>query len=333
MHYGFKLSRKAARLRAPLAAIAMAALFACDGDNGLTPDTSAPVAGVDEGNSTDPTSTIADDTSAVELVSTEETGVSSAFAGGIPIGTSAQPNTMFGNTYNGALRNIHPQYLARDLGTIKARGGKVVLMMAGPQWLYQDAAGHFSLTKWKARIDRYDNVNVDAYVKDGTLIGHYLIDEPNDPANWNGQTISGTTLDEMARYSKQKWPGLPTIVRTYPSYLEKWGPYRYLDAAWAQYVQRKGEINDFVASNVGSAKRQGLGLVVGLNLLKGGPNKTKMTASQVKSWGTTLLNNSYPCAFISWQYNDNYLSSSSIRDAMNDLRNAAERHVAKSCSG
>ena len=87
-------------------------------------------------------------------------------------------------------------------------------MMAGPQWLYQDAAGHFSLTKWKARIDRYDNVNFDAYVKDGTLIGHYLIDEPNDPANWNGQTISGTTLDEMARYSKQKWPNLPTIVRT-----------------------------------------------------------------------------------------------------------------------
>ena len=311
----------------------MVALFGCDGSNAMTPDTNTPVAGIDEGDATDPTSVGADDTSAVELISSGGPSLSAAFAGGIPIGTSAQPNTMFGSVYNGALRNIHPQYLARDLSAIKSRGGKIALMMAGPDWLYKDAAGHFSLTKWKARIDRYRNTNFNAYISDGTLIGHYLVDEPNDPANWNGRPISGDVVDEMARYSKSKWPNLPTIVRTYPVYLERWGPYRYLDAAWAQYVYRKGEVNSFITSNVASAKRQGLGLVVGLNLLKGGPNRAKMTATQVKSWGAVLLNNSYPCAFISWQYNDNYLSTSSIRDAMNYLRNRAEDHATRSCRG
>ena len=255
-----------------------------------------------------------------------------AYAGGMPIGVTAQPNEAFGPRFNGALRNIYPQYLNRDLSDIKSRGGKVVLMMAGPDFLYKDADGHFSLTKWKARIDRYDDVNFDAYIKDGTLIGHYLIDEPNDPANWNGQPISGTTLEEMARYSKARWPGLPTIVRTYPDYLEKWAPYSYLDAAWAQYVERKGDPNVFIADNVASAKRQGLGLVIGLNLLKGGVNKSEMTASQVKSWGSAILSSSYPCAFVSWKYDGGYLSTSAMKDAMDYLRDRAESHTFKTCA-
>ena len=98
----------------------------------------------------------------------------------------------------------------------------------------------------RRRIDRYKNTNFDSYIRDGTIIGHYMIDEPNDPANWNGRPVSGETLDDMARYSKSKWPNLPTIVRTYPDYLEKWAPYRYLDAAWAQYVERKGDVDDFI---------------------------------------------------------------------------------------
>ena len=253
-----------------------------------------------------------------------------SYAGGIPIGITAQPNEEFGSRFNGGLRNIYPQFLNRDLGAIKDRGGKVALMMAGPDWQYKDADGHFSLTKWKQRIDRYDGVNFDAYIKDGTLIGHYLIDEPNDPANWNGRPIDGNTLDEMARYSKSKWPNLVTIVRTQPDYLERWAPYRYLDAAWAQYVERKGDVDRYLADNVNSAKRQGLGLVVGLNVLKGGVGNRRMTASQVKSWGSAMLNSTYPCAFISWKY-DSYVASSAIKDAMNSLRNKAESRAAKSC--
>ena len=313
MTYTFKLSRRIARLRAPVFAALVVALGACDSGNTLAPT---------EGTDSNPQ----------PMTPVDGPSFATAYAGGMPIGVTAQPNEAFGPRFNGALRNIYPQYLNRDLSDIKSRGGKVVLMMAGPDFLYKDADGHFSLTKWKARIDRYDDVNFDAYIKDGTLIGHYLIDEPNDPANWNGQPISGTTLEEMARYSKARWPGLPTIVRTYPDYLEKWAPYSYLDAAWAQYVERKGDPNVFIADNVASAKRQGLGLVIGLNLLKGGVNKSEMTASQVKSWGSAILSSSYPCAFVSWKYDGGYLSTSAMKDAMDYLRDRAESHTFKTCA-
>jgi hypothetical protein len=315
MTYTFKLSRRIARLRAPMFAALVLAASGCNTDDTLAPTDAATE-------------------STLQSASPDATPVMAAsYSGGMPIGITAQPNDAFGPRYNGGLRNIFPQYLNRDLGEIRSRGGKVALMMAGPDYYYKDADGHFSLTKWKARIDRYNKANFNSYVTDGTIIGHYLIDEPNDPANWNGRTIDGKTLDEMARYSKSKWPNLATIVRTQPDYLEKWGPYRYLDAAWAQYVERKGNVNEYLNDNVASAKRQGLGLVVGLNYLKGGVNNREMTASQVKSWGTAMLASTYPCAFISWKYNDNVLSSSAMKDAMDALRNKAENRGTRSCKG
>lgn len=333
MSHSFRLLRRSARFRLPVGLL-LAAVIGCDNGNSFNSDTSAPadVGTAAPASSIDEATPVPDGATTLSQLDQVPTA-SASFAGGIPIGSTAQPNTAFGSLYNGALRNIYPQFLARDLSSIKARGGKIALMMAGPDFLYKDADGHFSLAKWKARIDRYNNVNFNSYVSDGTIIGHYIIDEPNDPANWNGRPISGDVLEEMARYSKSKWPNLPTIVRTYPQYLEKWGPYRSLDAAWAQYVQRKGDVNRFMADNVASAKRQGLGLVVGLNYLKGGVNKSKLSASQIKDWGSVLLSSSYPCAFISWKYNDSYLSNGGVRDAMNYLRNKAERMGAKSCRG
>jgi hypothetical protein len=136
----------------------------------------------------------------------------------------------------------------------------------------------------------------------------------------------------MARYSKSLYPSMPTIARTFPDYLAKWGPYRSLDAAWAPYVYRFGDPRKFVEYHANVAKREGLALIVGLNVLKGGPNKNKMSASQVRDWGSALLSNSYPCAFISWKYDSRYLTSS-VKDAMNDLRNKAESRSSKSCRG
>ena len=126
------------------------------------------------------------------------------------------------------------QLVARALAAIKSRGGKIVLMLAGSQPYYKDADGHFSLSKWKERIDRFRKIDFSSYVNDGTLIGHYLIDEPYDPANWNGRPVSGVTLDEMARTAS---PSGRTFRPSFgPSRYLEWAPYRYLDAAWAQYV-------------------------------------------------------------------------------------------------
>jgi hypothetical protein len=173
---------------------------------------------------------------------------------------------------------------------------------------------------------------LDPYINDGTVIGHYIIDEPNDPANWGGREVPPSMVEELAKYSKQLWPNLPTIVRAEPKHMAD--NHRYLDAAWAQYLSRRGNVNEYVRDVVADAQRKNLGLVVGLNVLKGGtPNGTRMTASEVEDWGSALLSSSYPCAFINWKYTSDYMNSSGIRSAMSSLRRKAESRSSKSCRG
>jgi hypothetical protein len=266
----------------------------------------------------------------VEVVPTDA-NLSGATGSGISMGTFSQPVSAFGSVLSGAQRIITPDYLLSNLAAIRAKGGRVMLDLAGSQRLWKDASGHFSMTKWKARVDRYRRVNFSSYINDGTIIGHYLIDEPNDPSNWNGRIVSAATVEAMAQYSKQIWPGMPTIVRAQPDFMATYsGSFRYLDAAWAQYVTRKGTASDYLKKNLAYAQKKGLALVVGLNISKGGNNGAHMTASQVKTWGSTMLSSSYPCAFISWQYESGYLSGS-MRDALASLRSQAQNRTRKSC--
>jgi hypothetical protein len=265
-----------------------------------------------------------------------EISAASSFRGGIPIGHFAMPTSQFGAEYNGAMRNIWPGQLVKELSAIRARGGRVVLMLAGNERHYVDG-GHrrggrsFNLAKWKQRIDRYRGINFESFIKDGTVIAHYLIDEPNDPDNY-GKPIPGSTIEEMARYSKSIWPSMATVTRAEATYLAKFSTqYRYLDAAWAQYVTRKGSPSEFIRRNAADAQRKGLALITGLNISMGGHNKSRMSASTIKSAGTALLSSSYPCAFISWTYDSRYLSGGSVRDAMRTLRNMAQNRGTKSC--
>jgi len=330
MPYNFKLSRRIARFRAPAVALVALALAACDSSETLDPESSTPPSTIDQNLPAEA------DTSAIALAPADEPSLATSYSGGMPIGTFAQPTNQWGSRYNGGYRNIYPQYLVSELSAIKARGGKVVLMFAGSEQNYKDASGHFSLSKWKARVDRFRKTNFSSYIKDGTIIGHYLIDEPQDPANWNGTRVSQNTLDAMAAYSKSIWPSMVTIVRSPPDYLAAWsGSYRYLDAAWAQYVIfRWPNVNDFISSNVSKAKSKGLALIVGMNVINGGSKKnTEMTPSQLRTYGAALLNNSYPCAFISWQYRDSYMSRSAVKDAMSYLRSKANQKSFKSCRG
>ena len=250
--------------------------------------------------------------------------------GGIAFGMAAQPVAELGDVFSGGKVTVSPNQIRRTLSAVRSRGGRVVVMLAGSPRHYKDGSGRFSLTKWKARIDRFKGIDFSSYISDGTVIGHYLIDEPNDKANWNGTTVSPSVLDEMARYSKRRWPKMATIVRTHPSYFKN-SP-RYVDAAWAQYLSRRGSVKDYIRQSVADAQRRGLALVVGLNVIHGGtPNRTRMTPKQVESYGSALLASSYPCAFVSWKYSDNHLSGSGMRAAMKTLRKKAEGRSRKSC--
>jgi hypothetical protein len=330
MAQSFKLSRRIARFRLPIATALMVSLVACNGDDTLNPVPSTTTTTGAE--PADQVLTLTDDGVAAAPIAPTEAAVS--FAGGIPMGTFAQPTSEFGSIYNGALRNIGTNRILSELSAIRSRGGKIVLMMAGSQPYYLNRDGTFSLSKWKERVNRYRNINLSSFINDGTIIAHYLIDEPYDAHNFGGKPVSGATLEEMAKYSKSIWPSLKTVVRAEP-YEIKWsGTYRALDAAWAQYLARKGNVNDYLERNVSQAKQMGLGLVVGMNIVKGGtPNGTWMTPSEVEKYGSALLNTDYACAFISWQYNSDKLDNSAMRSAMSALRRKAENRGSRSCSG
>ena len=298
MTYTFKLARRIARFRAPL--LLGLVVAACGGDNALDPTGDSSPAGP----------------------------VASAFAGGIPFGISAMPLELYGSRYNGALLNLAPKTMLAELAQIKSRGGKVIIKLAGHPRYYGEGTG-FELANWKRRIDYYRGIDFTPYVKDGTIVGHYMIDEPNDPKNWGGTPVSPSTLEEMGRYSKQLWPELPTIVRTEPSYLGY--NHHYIDAAWASYLNRKGTPQDFIRRNVSDAQARGLALVVGLNVIDGGvPNLTPMTGSEAQSWGSELLESTYPCAFMMWRYEDGFFTGS-MGSAMDELSRQARNRTTRTC--
>lgn len=292
-------------LRAPLLALLVLAFAGCDGADRLTSITSkdAPV------------------------------NFSSTRFSGIPFGTFALPSGMYGSIYTGGHVNPEqPEYLLSRLAGIRSAGARVVLALAGGPAKFTNADGTFNFDLWKARVDRYSGIEFTSYISDGTVLGHYLIDQPNCSTCWGGQAIPPDMVEAMAQYSKAIWPTMTTVARADPTWLEGYsGQYVYLDAGWAQYVARKGTVESYLAANVAAAQSEGLGLIVGLNLFDGGPDGSQTSAKQVKTWGATLLGSSYTCAFISWKYDSAYFSRSDIQSAMEFLSSKAKRHAPSSC--
>lgn len=364
MTHTFKLARRTARLRPLLLATIALGFGACDNSEPTNPtaDEADPIASIDaaaeEGDGLGGFTLMGDDggigdeESAANEVGAEAaipeaaamsvSGLASAnaFRGGVPFGAFHLPKSLYGKTYTGSLGNIAANQLIDYLETARRNGAKVMVTFSGNEANFIKNRA-FSLTMWKQRVDRYRKLNLSSYIKDGTLIGHYLIDEPHDKANWGGKTIPLSTIDEMARYSKQLFPGLPTVARAWPKFLKGYR-YKYLDAAWAQYSDRFGSVSAFMNDNVRDAKASGLALVIGMNQLAGG-NKSgikgfysgrfAMSGSQLKSWGLAMLDNSYPCAFLSWRYDAKYMSRSDIKSAMVSLANKARSKATKSCKG
>ena len=257
----------------------------------------------------------------------------SAGLSGIPFGASAMPLSLYGPTYTGGLMNPQqPESLLARLAAVRGAKARVVLAFAGGPLQYTNADGTFNFDLWKARVARYSSIDFSSYISDGTVVGHYLIDQPNCTTCWGGQAIPQDMVEAMAQYSKSIWPSLTTIARAEATWLSGFaGQYVSLDAGWAQYVVRKGDVNAFLADNVAAAQSEGLGLIVGLNLLKGNADLSSLTASQIKSFGSVLLGSSYACAFISWQYDSTYFAQTDIKSALGSLSKKAKRHAPTSC--
>jgi hypothetical protein len=233
----------------------------------------------------------------------------------------------------------HPDTLLLDLEAARRGNARLFISFSGNEQHNRDANG-FSLEKWKQRIDRFRGVDLTSYIDDGTIIGHFIMDEPDDKSNWNGKKVPQPQIEEIAAYSKQVWPTMVTMIRAWPEYLEGY-QYPHLDAVRIQYSDRFGAIDSFIPANVARAKALGLALVGGLNVLNGGSKtsgipgrregKFAMNAGELRSWGSTFLSEPYICAFILYEYDAPYLARPDIQEALSELGEIARARSKKEC--
>ena len=329
-------------------------LFAgCGSEEGLSPSSDNPVITTAPEDSTGTADSLAIPTDSAGLTPTDTTAPTDstpiistlgASAGGIVFGTIQLPTSLLNTVHTGTLYGgqIDEVSALAKLTATKAKGGRLIIKMSkGADSFIKNADGTFSFTKWKLLVDRFKKVNLKEFIDDGTIEGHYLIDEPHRTVRWGGKVVSQATIEAMAKYSKSIWPTMPTFVRVVPSWMEA-APitYIHLDAAWLQYEAWRGDVTKVMAAEVASAKRKGLGLAVGLNVLNGGNGTSRiagtqgrwaMSASELRTYGTVLLNNTYTCTFYNWMWDSPYYSRSDIKSVMSELATKARNHAKTSC--
>ena len=192
-------------------------------------------------------------------------------------------------------------------------------------------------------MDRFRNINFDSYIADGTIVAHFLVDEPHFDGRWGGQVIPQATLEEAAKHSKLRWPNLLTVVNAPANWLAS-APvtYVHLDAGWAMFRSKTSSSpGGYAAQQVKRAKSKGLGLVAGLNVLDGGdgssgirgtqPRTWAMSAAELREYGSALLAQSYVCAFSMWRFSDSYYNRADVKSAMAELSAKARSHASTSC--
>jgi hypothetical protein len=336
------------------ACLALSLVAACGGSDTMSSSTEPLDPPSQNGDSlatggTDTTATPPSDTVSTTPIDTSsrQPGDSSLSAAGsapgIVFGSFDVDNAVLGNVHTGGLRTPDENSILKELNIARAHGARFVLKLSrGADHHVQNSDGTFSFAKWKEMVDRYKGIDLTSYIADGTILGHYLIDEPNLASRWGGQVIPQAIVEAMAEYSKQLWPTMTTFIRVVPSWLAKAGiHYQYLDGAWAQYTARKGNPAEWLMSEVSIARQLGLGLMVGMNVLDGGDGSSgvhgtisgrySMTADEIRNYGSALLDQSYDCGFIMWNYDGQFFGRPDIAAAMSDISAKARNHPRTSC--
>ena len=191
---------------------------------------------------------------------------------------------------------------------------QVTLRLTGGHGNYTNNES-FDIDAWKSTIDPWEDAGLQEFIDDGTLIGHMVLD---DIANWswlyNGTDPTGDELDEMARYSKEKIPGLMTFVRQRATEMPAptGDAYVHLDACVNQYRILEGDVEVYATDQRAAALALDLGIINGLNLCDGGdgssgqqgwrgPGFWAMSANEISTYGEALMVDGMGM-FLAWEY-------------------------------
>jgi hypothetical protein len=318
MTYTFKLASRIARLRAPALALLLGVSMGCNSANQLSP-TNEPSVFSDQAISGPVSLNVASEAATLPPPPPPSTLFSGVPLGPFDVPVSAMPS------FSGAVRTTTPISIVAIASAARQAGARIVLRLVS-EALVKNTDGTFSVTKWKEAIDRYAGVDLSS-VSDGTIAGHLLVQNPQDPATWGGEQIPYATLEEMARYSRERWPGLPTIVKAPPTWLAATPtPWQYLDASSVVYSGPPTDVEVWAGRQAKTAVNAGLGLLFGINVLNG-----HLSARQLASWGSVLLAQGQMCGLVMYRYDAIYFERSDVKAAVATLDEQAGAHAKTSC--
>lgn len=229
------------------------------------------------------------------------------------------------------------------LPMVRAAGMKVTLRLTDDHDAYT-TAGNFDLAKWKAQVALWEDSGVQEFIDDGTLFGHMLLD---DIQNFSGLDPTAAELDEMARYSHEILPNLMAFVRCQASKMPvpASGHYDHVDAIVNQYKANEGPVNTYVTTEVQKAADLGVAVINGMNICDGGDGssgqpgwrsgKFAMTAEEITTYGTALLDVPNLVMFLMWEYDgeeqwsdasigSDYFDQSELQSALKGLSELGE---------
>jgi hypothetical protein len=270
---------------------------------------------------------------------------------GIPFGFwdgSVDPLDPPGDWTGAALADSDPASLLDELDACRTLGIKAWFRLTGSPSLFKDpVTGHLDTALWKQTMDPHAPYASQylPYIEDGTFQGNIMLDDLTNADLWGGQVPTWQEIEDVAQYSKQVIPGLPTAVRAVPSYLLelKGSPYEQLDTAWAQYSERKGDVVVYRDTETQAAKDLGLGLVVGLQLMDGGaitsdcwpgfsPGMCSMKPDEITAFGSVLAAEPYACGMYLWHVDATYLARAGVMDAIVGVAGIARSRSGAPCT-
>ena len=126
-----------------------------------------------------------------ELAPTE-TETAAAGGTGIVFASSALKVSQVNSVHTGLVETPTPSNILSFLSQLRQKNGRVLVKLAGSESSYKNADGTFSLTKWKTQVDRFRGIDLSPYIKDGTMVAHYMVDEPHFKGRWGDKTIPNT---------------------------------------------------------------------------------------------------------------------------------------------
>jgi hypothetical protein len=279
---------------------------------------------------------------------------------GLPYGPTQLPmDSLCSMGYTGTTLPVVPARVLRDLDRARECGARVIPNIRRAK--LKNASGDLSVVSARAELETWPWSGICERVKDSTIIAFQIGDDVTHPT-WGPAPLPVRLAqwDSIAGMVAERCPQAAIALRALPTSLETRPQWQWLTTGWAQYPgprPRWGPPEKFFSTEVASAKRQGLGIVAGVNLINGGcggdergwclpqvPGTTlagtiadryQLSSAELTYYKAIAMSDPYVCASVDWGWGPAFKSDfhhrPEIQSAAKALAIIARQRPAASC--